>query len=154
MNGFILNKTQTNWKSMATKIRYKKESKCLSRRQDHRMRKETENSYRSQNVSMKRTLCALDYGEPSKRLILWWLLRASDQFELEYSPSCCSAPTNHKNIWLLVCNCNFATVMIHNVNIFRERGLPTWLQPIGWEPLLGEYSSESEENVWKRSIQK
>jgi len=44
--------------------------------------------------------------------------------------------SNPKIISLQLHNCNFATVMNYNINIFGDRGLPKGLQLTGQESLL------------------
>ena len=49
---------------------------------------------------------------------------------LPYSSSCCGdPPPNHKIILLILHNCNFATVMNYNANIFGNSGLSKGLCP-------------------------
>jgi hypothetical protein len=46
------------------------------------------------------------------------VLNSSNAATLLYCSSCCGDPPNHKIISLLLHNCNFATAMNHNVNIW------------------------------------
>jgi hypothetical protein len=51
---------------------------------------------------------------------------------------------NHRNILLLFQNCNFTSVVNHNIIIFRDIYLPNGLQSTGWGPLIADIGSSSQ----------